>query len=52
MLLSAPLSTQLETLIQSVRELNERSSTRSPESYIASDRSKSSDQRSDNHIVL
>ena len=43
----APLSTQQETLIQSVMELNEGSSTRSTEKSIASDRSRSSGQRSD-----
>ena len=43
--ISAPLATQLETLIQSVRELSDRSSNRSTEGNVASERSKSSGQR-------
>ena len=42
-------STQLETLIQSVRELNEGNSTRSTKGSIVFERSRSSDQRS--HIT-
>ena len=34
----APLSTQLQTLIQSVRELSERSSNRSTDKNVASER--------------
>ena len=41
-----PLSTHSELLIQSVRELNQRSSTRSTEWNLTSDRSRSSNQRS------
>ena len=40
----APISIQLEMLIQSVREINERSSTRSTEENVTSDRSRSSGQ--------
>ena len=36
----APLTTQLETLIQSVKELSERSSNRSADENVASERSK------------
>ena len=43
----APLATQLETLIQSVRELNERSSNRLTAGITASEGSGSSGQRSD-----
>ena len=46
----APLSTQLEMLIQSVRELSERSSTRFTEGNVASERSRSSGQRSDIYL--
>ena len=43
----APLATQLETLIQSVRRLGERNSNRLTERNVASERSRSSVQRSD-----
>ena len=43
----APLATQLETLVQSVRELIQRSSNPSTEGNVASDQSRSSGQRSD-----
>ena len=43
----APLTTQLETLIQSVKELSKRSSNRSTEGNVASERSRSSGQRPD-----
>ena len=46
--IDALLSTQL-LLIQSVRELNERSSTRSAEKNMLSDRSRISGQRSGRH---
>ena len=42
-----PLATQLETVIQSIRELSERSSNRLTEGNLASERSKSSGQCSD-----
>ena len=45
----APLFTQLEMLSQSMRELSERSSTRSIEENVASERSRSSLQRSDKY---
>ena len=45
----APLAAQLETIIQLVRELCERSSNRSTEGNAASERSRSSCQRSDNN---
>ena len=43
----APLATQLETLMQPIKELSEGSSKRSTEGNVASERSKSSGQRSD-----
>ena len=43
----APLATQLETLIQSLREFSERSSNRSGEENVASERSRFLSQRSD-----
>ena len=43
----APLATQLETLIQSVKELSERSSNRLTEDNVTSERSRSSSQPSD-----
>ena len=46
----APLFTQQETLIQSVRKLSERSSNRSTEGNVASDRSRSSGQHSDGYF--
>ena len=46
----ALLITQLETLIQSVRELSKRSSNRSTEEIAASERSILSVLRSDKHI--
>ena len=48
----APLATQLETLIQSLRELSEKSSNRSTEGNVASERSRSSGQRSDNYPTI
>ena len=45
----APLAIQLETLIQSVGELSERSFNRSTEGNVASERLGSSGQRSDRH---
>ena len=44
----APLSTQLEIIIQPVSELGERSSTRSTEGNVLSERSRSSGQLFDN----
>ena len=43
----APLATQLETLIQPMRELRERNSNRSTEGATVSERSRSSGRRSD-----
>ena len=43
----APLTIQLETLIQSIRELSESSSNRSTKGKVASKQSGSSSQRSD-----
>ena len=48
----APLSTQLEMLIQSVTELSERSLTLSTEGNVTSDRSRSSGQRSDIDVAI
>ena len=48
--IAAPLATQLETLIQSVRERSEGSSNRSTEANVASERSRSSGQRSDRYV--
>ena len=48
----ASLATQLETLLQSVRELSEESLSQSTERNAASERSRSSGQRSDSGSVL
>ena len=48
----APLSTQLEALIQSVRELNERNSTRWTEGNVTSERSRSWGQHYDRSLGL
>ena len=47
--IGATLATQLETLIQSLGELSEKSSNRSTEGNAISERSRSSGQRSDTH---
>ena len=48
----APLATQIETLIQSVRELNEKSSNGSTEGNVASERSRSSGLCSHDRIFI
>ena len=45
--IDAPLSTQLEALIQSVKEVNKRISTGSTEGNVASERSRTSGERYD-----
>ena len=50
--IAAPLATQLETLIQSVRKLRERILNRSTEKNAACERSRLSDQHSDTYCFL